>query len=149
MESLRTRTAIAAFLLPGLLFYMAAVFLPIVGSLALSFFEWDGISNAQFVGIDNYAKMLTRDPLFWGAFSHSAVYLLINLVFQLGIGLLLANLLLSLTRGREFFKTLYFLPTIISTVAIAFLFRKAYAIEPPGMVNVVLQSVGLGGLAHG
>jgi len=148
MGSLRTRSAIAAFLLPGLLFYIAAVFMPIVGSLGLSLFEWDGISDAKFIGLDNYTKMLTRDPLFWGAFSHSAVYLVINLLFQLGLGLLLANLLLSLTRGREVFKTLYFLPTIISTVAIAFLFRKAYAIEPAGMINVLLQAVGLGGLAH-
>lgn len=148
MGSLRTRTAIAAFLLPGLLFYVAAVLLPIVGSLALSAFEWDGITDPTFVGIDNYVKMLTRDPLFWGSFQHSFVYLAVNLLFQLGLGLLLANLLLSVRRGREVFKTLYFLPTIISTVAIAFLFRKAYAIEPPGMFNVLLQGIGLGGLAH-
>ena len=148
MASLRTKTAIAAFLLPGLLFYIAAVFLPILGSLGLSLFEWDGITDPEFIGLDNYTEMLTGDPLFWGAFSHTFVYLAINLVFQLGLGLLLANLLLSLRRGREAFKTLYFLPTIISTVAIAFLFRKAYAIEPPGMLNVLLSAVGLDGLAH-
>jgi raffinose/stachyose/melibiose transport system permease protein len=148
MDTLRTRTAIAAFLLPGLLFYIAAVFLPIIGSLGLSLFEWDGITDPTFVGLDNYTEMLSGDPLFWGAFSHTSVYLVINLVFQLGLGLLLANLLLSLRRGREVFKTLYFLPTIISTVAIAFLFRKAYAIEPPGMLNVLLSAIGLDGLAH-
>ncbi len=148
MGSLRTRTAIAAFLLPGLLFYIAAVLLPILGSLGLSLYDWDGITDPEFVGLDNYAKMLWRDDLFWGSFFHSFVYLVINLFFQLGLGLLLANLLLSVRRGREMFKTLYFLPTIISTVAIAFLFRKAYAIEPPGMVNVLLSSVGLDWLAH-
>lgn len=148
MGSLRTRTAIAAFLLPGLLFYLSSVFAPIVGSLFLSLFDWNGITDPKFVGLANYAQMLTGDPVFWPSVLHSAVYLAINLVFQLGLGLLLANLLLSVTRGREVFKTLYFLPTIISTVAIAFLFRKFYAIEPPGLINVVLQSVGLGGLAH-
>jgi raffinose/stachyose/melibiose transport system permease protein len=124
------------------------VLLPIVGSLGLSLFEWDGITDPTFVGIDNYVKMLGRDELFRESFFHSFVYLGVNLLFQLGLGLLLANLLLSVRRGREVFKTLYFLPTIISTVAIAFLFRKAYAIEPPGMVNVVLSAIGLGGLAH-
>ena len=148
MHRLRTRTAIAAFLLPGFIFYVAAVFLPILGSLALSLFEWDGITDPTFVGIDNYTEMLTGDSLFWGAFSHTSVYLVVNLAFQLGLGLLLANLLLSFRRGREVFKTLYFLPTIISTVAIAFIYRKAYAIEPPGMLNVLLSAIGLDALAH-
>jgi raffinose/stachyose/melibiose transport system permease protein len=148
MSSLRTRTAIAAFLLPGLLFYLTSVFLPIVGSLVLSLFAWDGITDPRFVGIDNYLKMLLRDKLFWESFLHSFVYLVVNLLFQLGLGLLLANVLLSVTRGREVLKTLYFLPTIVSTVAIAFLFRKAYAIEPAGMFNVLLSAIGLDGIAH-
>jgi raffinose/stachyose/melibiose transport system permease protein len=149
VDSLRTKTAVSAFLLPGLLFYIAAVFMPIVGSLGLSLFDWDGITDPRFVGLDNYGRMLTRDPLFWGSVINSGVYLAINLLFQLGVGLFLANLLLSVTRGREVFKTLFFLPTIISTVAIAFLFRKFYAVEPAGLVNVALQTLGLGGLTHG
>jgi raffinose/stachyose/melibiose transport system permease protein len=149
MESLRTKTAVAGFLLPGLLFYIAAVFMPILGSLGLSVFSWDGITDPRFVGLDNYVRLLTRDPLFWESVFHSTIYLAINLLFQLGLGLLLANLLLSVTRGRELFKTLYFLPTIISTVAIAFLFRKFYAIEPPGLVNIALSAIGLGDLTRG
>lgn len=148
MGSLRTRTAIAAFLLPGLLFYVASVLLPILGSLGLSLYDWDGITDPTFVGVDNYVEMFIGDDLFWESFLHSFVYLVANLVFQLGLGLLLANLLLSVRRGREVFKTLYFLPTIISTVAIAVLFRKAYAIEPPGMINIFLSSIGLDGLAQ-
>jgi raffinose/stachyose/melibiose transport system permease protein len=148
MGSLSTKKSLAAFLLPALLFYAGAVFLPIIGSLGLSLFDWNGITAPKFIGLDNYVRMLTNDDLFWGSLLNSLIYLAINLFFQLGLGLLLANLLLSVTRGREIFKTLYFLPTIISTVAIAFLFRKFYAVEPPGLFNSVLSAVGLGGLAH-
>jgi raffinose/stachyose/melibiose transport system permease protein len=146
MTALRSRKAIAFFLLPGLLIYLVAVFLPIAESLGLSLYQWDGITTPAFVGIDNYVRMLTRDTVFWKSFGNSLVYLVVTLAFWLGLGLLLANLLTYIRRGREVFKTLYFLPTIISTVAIAFLFQKIYAYEPPGMVNTALSAVGLGSL---
>jgi raffinose/stachyose/melibiose transport system permease protein len=133
--------------LPALILYAVAVFLPIGASLALSLFSWDGISAPQFVGVANYVQMLQEDPIFWTAFRNSVVYTAINLLIQLGMGLFLANLLTYVGRGRELIKTLYFLPTVISTVAIAFLFRKIYSFEPAGLVNLVLSQVGLGGLA--
>jgi raffinose/stachyose/melibiose transport system permease protein len=65
------------------------------------------------------------------------------LVLQLGGGLIVASLLASLTRGREIIKVLYLLPAVISTVAIAFLFNRIYAVNPRGLVNGFLGSVGL------
>src|SRR5207245_9719424 len=58
------------------------------------------------------------------------------------------NLLTYLTRGSELIKTLFLLPTVLSTVAIAILFRRIYSVEPLGLLNQALHSVGLGGLAH-
>ena len=146
MRSLRTKTAVAVFLLPALLLYLAAVVYPIGQSLWLSLFEWNGIGDMRWVGLDNYVDMLT-EPTFWLSARHSVIFVAINLFFQLGVALFLGNLLTYVRRGREHIKTLYFLPTILSTVAIALLFREIYSFEPPGLLNSVLGWVGLDRLA--
>lgn len=144
----RSKLSVAVFLLPPLLLYGAAVLLPIVQSLVLSFFSWDGITDMQFVGLSNYAHMLAGDSLFWTTFVNQLGYLAICLVLQLGGGLVAAGLLASLTRGREVIKVLYLLPAVISTLAIAFLFQRIYSTEPVGLLNGVLQSIGLDSLAR-
>lgn len=142
----RSRIAVLVFLLPPLLLYGVAVLVPIVQSLVLSLFEWDGITAMEFVGLDNYVRMLTGDDIFWTAFVNSLGYLAICLVLQLGGALVVASLLISLRRGRELVKTLYLLPAVISTVAIAFLFQRIYALEPLGLLNQALGAIGLDGL---
>ncbi|PZF86290.1 carbohydrate ABC transporter permease [Jiangella anatolica] len=144
----RSRTSVLVFLLPPLLLYLVAVVAPVGQSLFLSFFRWDGITDMQFVGLDNYTRMLTGDDVFWRAFGNALGYLAISLFFQLGVALLLANLLTYVRRGKEVVKTLYLLPAIVSTVAIGFLFQRVYSFEPTGFVNQVLQAVGLDGLAR-
>ncbi|MHA4818243.1 carbohydrate ABC transporter permease [Streptomyces aculeolatus] len=139
----RSRTAVLVFLLPPLLVYLVAVALPIAESLFLSFFRWDGITDLEFVGLDNYRDLLTSDSTFRAAFLHSLVYLAISLVIQVGGGLLVANALTYLRRGRDLLKTLYLLPAVLSTVAIALLFQRFYSYEPEGALNQVLGAVGL------
>ncbi|WP_220137760.1 carbohydrate ABC transporter permease [Streptomyces himalayensis] len=138
--------SVAVFLLPPVLLYGAAVLLPIVQSLVLSFFSWDGITDMQFVGLSNYRHMLAGDSTFWTTFFNQLGYLAVCLTLQLGGGLAAASLLASLTRGREVLKVLYLLPAVISTLAIAFLFQRIYSMEPVGLLNGLLGAVGLDGL---
>lgn len=145
--ALRSWPAIAVFLLPALLFYLAAVVYPIGQSLWLSLFEWDGIGEMRWVGLDNYVQMLTRDDTFGWSLLRSLLFVAINLFFQLVVALFLANLLTYVGRGREAIKTMYFLPTIISTMAISFLFANIYSFEPVGLLNQVLGAIGLDGWA--
>lgn len=139
----RSGLSVAVFLVPPLLLYGFAVLLPIGQSLVLSLFRWDGISDMRFVGLDNYVKMLTRDDVFWTAFGNAIGYLAICLVLQLGGALVVAGLLTAIPRARELIKTLYLLPAVISTVAIALLFQRLYSLEPVGLINQVLDWVGL------
>ncbi len=139
----RSKLSVLVFLVPPLALYVLAVLLPIIQSLVLSFFSWDGITDMKFVGFDNYVRMLTRDDIFWRAFSNALVYLAVCLFFQLGVALFVANLLSYVGRGKEVIKTLYLLPAIISTVAISFLFQRIYSFEPPGLINQILNFVGL------
>lgn len=142
----RSRLSVLVFLVPPLAVYGLAVLLPIVQSLVLSFFRWDGITDMAFVGVDNYVKMLTRDDVFWTSFGNALGYLAICLVLQLGGALVVASLLTALPRARELVKTLYLLPAVISTVAIAILFQRIYSLEPLGLLNQALGWIGLEGL---
>lgn len=139
----RSTLSVVVFLVPPLLLYGVAVLLPILQSLFLSVFRWDGITDMVFVGVDNYVKMFTRDDVFWTAFGNALGYLAICLVLQLGGALIVASLLTALPRAREVVKTMYLLPAIISTVAIAFLFQRIYSLEPVGLLNQLLAWVGL------
>lgn len=140
----RSKTSVLVFLVPPLLLYGIAVLLPILQSLFLSFFSWDGITAMKFVGMANYVEMLTGDDVFWTSFFNSLGYVAICLVLQLGGALIVASLLLGIRRGREVVKTLYLLPAVISTVAIALLFQRIYSLEPVGLLNRALEAIGLG-----
>lgn len=142
MGVIKSKRWFLAFLLPGLLFYILAVFYPIEESLRLSFMDWGGIGEKTFIGFQNYIDMF-HDKVFYESFFNNLIYLVIVVVMQLGIGLLFAILLTYMTKRVTFVKTLYYVPCIITTVAIAQLFRSMYATEPMGLLNQFLQAVGL------
>lgn len=142
----RSRTSVVLFLAPPLLLFGGGVLLPIVQSLFLSFFQWDGIFPMEFVGLENYRRLLFGDDIFWTAFGNQLLYLVICLVLQVGGGLLVASLLLTITKGREVFKVLYLMPAVISTPAIALLFQRIYGGD--GLINTMLSAVGLDTLAR-
>ena len=92
MLSIRSRSAVMVFLLPPLGLYLVAVVGPILYSLVLSLFEWDGLSAMTFVGLDNYRQMLFHDNIFWTAAGHGLVYLG-SACSSSVVALMLANLL--------------------------------------------------------
>lgn len=146
MGVLRDKKAFFVFLMPGLLFYLLSVFYPITESLCLSFIKWNGITPQQFVGLENY-KRLFQDPVFYKALINNLIYLVVVVIIQLSIGLLFAVLLTYLKKRANLVKTLYYVPCIVTTVAIAQLFRSIYSTQPEGLLNQMLSAVGLGGVA--
>lgn len=133
------------FLLPGLLFYILSVFYPIEESIRLSFMSWNGIGGKTFVGLQNYITMF-HDATFYKAFLNNLIYLVIVVTMQLGIGLVFAVLLNLMKKYVTFIKTIYYIPCIITTVAIAQLFRSMYATEPMGLINQFFQAIGMNGM---
>ena len=99
----------------------------------------------KFVGLDNF-KAILKDRHFSNAFSNNLIYLLINLCGQLGIALLLALLLSHLPHGNSFFKTIYFAPAILSRRRSLPGIQEFYSLDPPGLFNLLLQTIGLGDL---
>lgn len=144
---LRKKSTIVLFILPALLMYTAIVFIPIVVSIYFSFYHWDVISPRKFAGLDNYIRMFTRDEVFITSIKNMGFLLVTSLIFQQGFGFLLAVLLHSKIKGKELFKNIFFLPAVISTVAVGMMWKFIY--EPQmGVLNELLRAVGLEGWAR-
>lgn len=134
----REKRSALSFLLPGLLVYTVVVFFPILWSVFHGFFQWDGFGEKKFVGFANYIKLFTKERNFWSIFTQTFVYTGLQILFQVGGGLLLAILLAALVRGRSFFQAVFYIPVIISSVAICQIFGKLFSVSPTGIVNEFL-----------
>jgi len=142
---IKDKKAFLIFLLPGLLFYLFSVFYPIADSIRLSLMKWNGIGDPKFIGLKNYIKLFS-DKIFYTAFFNNLIYLLIVVCMQLTIGFLFAVLLTYMKKGVTLIKTLYYVPCIITTIAVTQLFRSMYSTQPKGLVNQILEAVGMGSL---
>ena len=142
MKTLRDKKAIAIFLLPGLIVYSIMVMIPIAVSVYYSLIDWDGLGPKKFVGLSNFAKLL-HDDVFTRAFSNNLVYIVIVMTLQLGLGFIIAVLLTYMVKGRGFVQTVYYIPSVVTVIAIAQLFTSFYSYEPIGLFNIFRKAVGL------
>lgn len=140
---LKRNMAAYLFILPPLVLYGAFVLYPLVQTIGLSFTNWDGVSpTKQFVGWANYARMLKGDKLFARAFTHNLYWILLGTVSPIVIGLILAALLATRIKGRTFFRTVYFMPSVLSTMVVGIIWGWIY--NPVfGLLNEVLKKIGL------
>jgi len=119
---------------------------PWLQSIWYSFYEWDGIGIATWVGFDNYAEVMTDDRLF-GAFVHAFGFMLFYTVIPVALGLILAATLAARRRrGDTLLRTILFLPQILPLVAVAVVWRLIYSEEGP--LNQILELLGMGGLTR-
>ena len=135
------------YLLPALAVFALFVLAPLAHAAWLSLFSWDGVTPGTWVGLDNYAAVVT-DAELRSAFLHSLVLVFFYALLPVAIGLLLAAALSrSRVRGLALFRTVLFLPQVIALVVVAVIWRMIYAPEG-GLINEALRGVGLGGLAQ-
>lgn len=130
------------FVLPALVVFTSVVIIPVGWSLSLSLGRWNGLGPWRFVGVENYANMLT-DTVFRKAFFNSLIFALLGSCVQLFFGLAMAVSLVNLTRFRNIIRVAYFLPAVISSVAISQIFVQLLSANPEGFVNALLRTVGL------
>ena len=142
MKILRDKKAIAIFLLPAFIVYSIIVMIPILVSIYYSALEWNGIGKKTFVGLSNYVKLL-GDEVFRQAFWNNIIYIIIVMVLQLGFGFIIAVLLTYLKKGRGFIQTVYYIPSVITVIAISQLFTGFYSYEPLGLFNIFRKLFGM------
>jgi multiple sugar transport system permease protein/raffinose/stachyose/melibiose transport system permease protein len=143
--TLRQRHAVtyALFLVLPVVLYVGAYIYPVIETARLSFHSWDGMApQPTWVGLANYVEIL-REPRVQHAIVNNMKWLVYFLVVPTVVGLGLALLLDADLKGSHIFRTVFFLPFTITTVAVASTWRWMY--EPNiGLVNSVLRAVGLG-----
>lgn len=136
------------FIAPALVVYLMFFIRPYLDLIWLSLQEWSGYGERTFVGFQNYIR-LVEDKQFWLAFQHNVAWSLAAIVFPVILGLFLA-LLLSRTEmhGKVFFRSVYFMPQVISSISVAVVWGWIY--NPTfGILNQILEALGLGFLARG
>lgn len=131
------------FLAPALIFLLF-VYIPIIENVFFSLFEWSSFQPEKtFIGLKNYIDLF-HDPVFFTALRNNVLYAVISLICQVGGGLILAAVLEDrlVRKWSPFFRTVFFLPVVISMTVIALLFDFIYNPEI-GLLNQLLEAVGL------
>ncbi|WP_068781119.1 carbohydrate ABC transporter permease [Paenibacillus sp. GM2] len=140
---------IAAFVLPCLFIYSLLVFVPILVSFYSGLLDWNGIGAAKFIGLKNFEKMLTNDPIFWPAVGRTMLLAGVSMCVQLPLALCIAILISRYVRKPNFLVSSYFLPVILSVVVIGQLWKTIYnPASMGGMLNQILESLGLNSWTH-
>ena len=135
-----------AYIAPAFAVYAAFLLYPLGRAVHLSLFDWDGLTLATFVGLANYAEVLTDEKL-RAAFGHALVLVVFFALLPTAIGLAIAAVLnRAKVRGLPFFRTVVFLPQVIAMVVVGVAWRHIYA--PDGSLNDLLSAIGLGGIAR-
>ena len=131
-----TRKVAALFLAPVTILMVVFVLYPIIDTFTTSGYQWNGISSAKkFIGLDNWATLLA-DKSFWIAFKNNLVIMVLSIVIQIPLGLALATFLDFGGKKLTVFKVIWFIPLLMSSVAIGFLFTYALATNG-GIVSTI------------
>jgi ABC-type sugar transport system permease subunit len=136
------------FVLPAFLLYLVFMIYPFFYSIYLSFTDWNGATQVKnFVGLQNYRELFS-DELLWTALKHNLIWVVIGTIAPMVIGLLLAVLLWRQPRGFALFRTVFFMPQVLSPVVIAIVWGWIY--NPIfGLLNQSLDRVGLESVSRG
>ncbi len=142
--SLRRREAYAGYVFSLPVIIGLAVFVtgPILVALVYSFCDYDVLRPARWTGLTNYERMLFEDPLFWTSMWNTIFFTVFAVPTSLLGSMGLALLLNAPIRGRSFWRTLFYLPSIVPIVAMSLLFLWLFN-GRFGLFNVFLQGLGL------
>ncbi|MGP4099477.1 carbohydrate ABC transporter permease [Nonomuraea sp. KM90] len=133
------------FLAPAVALVGIFTITPFAQAILLSFQSWDGVSpDTPWVGLDNY-DFVASDPIFWASMRNVLFFGVVGFVVGNGVALGMALAVNSVTRGKTFFRTVFYLPGVLSVVVVGLLF--SFILAPgSGILNRLLGLAGLGAL---
>lgn len=132
------------FISPWILGFLFFTLGPMVFSLVMSLHDWPVVGERRFVGLDNYRVMLTQDPKFWQSLGVTVKFAAIFVPLNILLSFLLAVLLNVKVRGTALFRTAFYLPSIISGVALVMIWKWIYS-KDYGLLNYGLSLLGVDG----
>ncbi|WP_424929770.1 carbohydrate ABC transporter permease [Amaricoccus tamworthensis] len=123
------------FLAPGIFMFLVYVIIPIFQSINISFYDWDGLGEATWVGTGNYVELMD-DEAFYTSLKNNVIWLVLYML-AIPMGLFVALFLNQTVRGIRIYKSLFFFPFVISQVVVGLVFAWFY--DPSyGLMNIVL-----------
>jgi ABC-type sugar transport system permease subunit len=136
------------FVLPALVLYLVFMVFPFFQSIYFSLTSWNGVTAVkEWVGLANYRELI-GDGLFWLSLKNTIIWVIIGTIAPIVVGMLLALLLWSRPKGFTLFRTVFFMPQVLSTVVIGIVWSWIY--NPIfGILNEALDTVGLEDLSRG
>ena len=132
------------FVLPWIIGFLVFTIGPLIFSLIMSFFDWPLIGSPEFVGFGNYIEMFTKDEQFKKSLVISLKYAAIFVPLNMIIALFLAMLITQPVKGVRVFRTIYYIPTVISGVAVSILWGWILNGDY-GVLNYLLSLIGIDG----
>lgn len=132
------------FVAPALICYIVFAIIPIINTIELSFYKWDGASPImEYVGLANY-KEIFANPIFWKALSHNLFWITFTIMIPTIFGIILAVMLSQrFVRFRLLFRVVFYMPAIVSMVAVSVIWN--WILNPEfGILNRILKTIGLG-----
>jgi raffinose/stachyose/melibiose transport system permease protein len=135
----QNRLTIFLFLLPSFVFFLLFMIYPILRASYFSLFNWNGLGPATiFVGLNNFKQILT-DPVFVKGVANCLLIVVLSLAAQLPLALMLAIMVGRDLPGRAFFRTIFFMPYVISEVITAIIWMSLFSPDPErGFINALL-----------
>lgn len=128
-------------LLPAIIIFLGFMVYPLIYGFYISLNQWDGFGPMKFIGFQNYVDIF-KDKLFITSLTHNLEYAVVTTVGKIVLSLLLASLLNSKIKGITVFRTIYFIPVVISFIAIGLMFQLM--LDPNvGLVNGLLMKMGI------
>ena len=132
-----------AFLAPLIFFFVVFFALPVGFALYLTFTRWNPLSTPKFVGLKNYTYLLTQDPTFYLTLKNTFVFAFGTVAIGVPLALVVA-FVFTLSKGKTFWRSVYWLPMVTNVVAVAYIWQ--YILDGTyGLVNRLLAFVGVGG----
>jgi multiple sugar transport system permease protein len=133
-----------SFTVPALVLLSVFLLYPIGYVVYLSFQRWNLLGTPQFIGLQNYATILFRDSAFLQSVGVTIFFVVLAVPAQVGLGLFLAIMIDSEFRGRTFFRSVFFIPLVISFVAAGITFQWMFSTgSNPGIFPQILTNIGL------
>ena len=142
IQEIKRNKVAYAYIAPFYILFAVFGLFPILAGFYISFFRWDGLRPMRFQGFGNYINLM-QDSLFWLSLRNTAIIGLISHIPILLGGLILAYMLnLRVIKGKNIFKTFYFMPLVTSSVAISIVFRSMFGFNF-GTINYLLGFMGI------
>lgn len=134
------------FISPWIIGFIGLTLGPLIFSLAASFTDYNITSKMNFIGFENFKRMFTMDDLFRTSLFNTLYYVIFSVPMTTAGAIVLGVLLNQKVKGMKFFRTIYYLPAVLSGVAVYFLWMQLLS-PSTGLVNTMLGWFGIEGPA--